>query len=262
MKHKRGKKTLAWWFYQRRDLMRAHCHHTTAETEAQNVRRLGLGVPVRLISNGVDLPKALTKKKATARQNGSRIALFLGRIYPVKGLPMLVDAWARVRPNGWMLRIAGPDEAGHRAEVENAITAAGLSDTISFLGPVNGRAKQSVFLEADLFVFPTHSENFGMAIGEALAHGLPVLATKRAPWPMLPERGCGWWVDATVDGVAEGLKQATSQDSETLQAMGARARGLIAAQFGWANVAKQFINMYEELTVGNLRSQKSSSIQL
>lgn len=56
MKHKRAKKALAWWLYQRRDLMRAHFHHTTAEREAQNVQRLGLGVPVRMISNGVDLP--------------------------------------------------------------------------------------------------------------------------------------------------------------------------------------------------------------
>jgi glycosyltransferase involved in cell wall biosynthesis len=249
MKHKRAKKALAWWLYQRRDLTRAHCHHTTADREARSVQRLGLGVPIRMISNGVDLPEPLTKKKATVKQAKPRIALFLGRIYSVKGLPMLVDAWALVRPSGWVLQIAGPDEAGHRGEVENAVSAAGLSDTVSFLGPLSGQAKQSAFFEADLFVLPTYSESFGMAIGEALAHGLPVLTTKGAPWPMLPERGCGWWVDATVDGVAEGLRQATSQHSEALQAMGARGRELIAAQFDWANVAKQFILMYEELIV-------------
>jgi glycosyltransferase involved in cell wall biosynthesis len=257
MKHKRVKKTLAWRLYQRRDLQRAHCHHTTAEIETQNVRRLGLGVPVRMISNGLDLPEALTKKKATAKQTRPRIALFLGRIYSVKGLPMLVDAWARVRPNGWVLQIAGPDEAGHRGEVENAISAAGLSDTISFLGPLSGQAKQSAFFEADLFVLATYSESFGMAVGEALAHGLPVLTTKGAPWPMLPDRRCGWWVDASVDGIAEGLRQATSQDSETLQVMGARGRELIAAQFSWANVAKQFMAMYEELMVRSSCREKN-----
>jgi glycosyltransferase involved in cell wall biosynthesis len=257
MKHKGAKKTLAWWLYQRRDLQRAHCHHTTAEIEAQNVQRMGLGVPVRMISNGLDLPEALTIKKATAKQNGPRIALFLGRIYSVKGLPMLVDAWAQVRPNGWVLQIAGPDEAGHRGEVENAISAAGLSDTVSFLGPVSGQAKQSAFFEADLFILPTYSESFGIAVGEALAHGLPVLTTKGAPWPMLPERGCGWWVDATVDGIAKALRQATSQDSGSLQAMGARGRELIAAQFDWAGVAKKFIVMYEEVMVKSRCRDKS-----
>jgi glycosyltransferase involved in cell wall biosynthesis len=248
MKHKRAKKTLAWWLYQRRDLSRAECHHTTAEIEAKNVRRLRLGVEVRVICNGVDLPKGVRgRKKPILNQTRQRIALFLGRIYPVKGLPMLINAWARVRPNGWVLQIAGPDEAGHRGEVESAISRAGLNDAISFLGPVSGQAKQTTFFEADLFVLPTHSESFGMAVAEALAHGLPVLTTKGAPWPMLPERHCGWWVDATVDGLAEGLRQATSQDSATLQAMGARGCEVIAAQFGWANVAKKFIVMYEEL---------------
>jgi glycosyltransferase involved in cell wall biosynthesis len=260
MKHKRAKKTFAWWLYQRRDLTRADCHHTTAEIEAQNVRRLGLGVPVRMISNGVDLPEVLNRKRAMAKQTESRVALFLGRIYSVKGLPMLIDAWARVRPNGWVLQIAGPDQAGHRGEVENAISAAGLSDTISFLGPVSGQAKQSAFFEAHLFILPTYSESFGMAVGEALAHGLPVLATKGAPWPMLPERGCGWWVDATVDGLAGGLRQATSQDSETLQAMGRRGRELVAAQFDWASVAKQFMVLYEEVMVRSPCREKKAAI--
>ena len=249
MKHKRAKKTLAWWLYQRQDLTRANCHHTTSETETQNVQRLGLGVQVRMISNGVDLPEPAGVKNLPAKQAGRRIALFLGRIYSVKGLPMLVEAWARVRPKGWILRIAGPDEAGHRGEVENAIAAAGLADKISFLGPISGQAKQLAFSEAELFVLPTYSESFGMAVGEALAHGLPVLTTKGAPWSMLPERGCGWWVDATVDGITEGLRKSTSQDSETLKVMGARGRELVAAEFGWGNVAEQFVMLYEGLMV-------------
>src|SRR6266851_5654630 len=117
MNHKRVKKRLGWWFYQQRDLKRATCHHVTAEAEARTVRRFGLGVEVRVIPNGVDLPVVQPRTAAAE----SRTALFLGRIYPVKGLPMLVEAWARVRPQGWRLKIAGPDEAGHRAEVEKAV---------------------------------------------------------------------------------------------------------------------------------------------
>src|SRR5262249_47631347 len=174
---------------------------------------------------GVDVPEGLARVP-DSRDNDiegrqQRTALFLGRIYPVKGLPMLIDAWARVRPDGWVLKIAGPDEAGHRAQVENLIFAAGLGDKISFLGSVSHESKRSIFLEADLFVLPSHSESFGMALAEALAHGVPVLTTKAAPWEMLPKRDCGWWVDATIDGLTEGLRQATSRDSLTLHAMGA-----------------------------------------
>lgn len=251
MNHKRSKKRVAWWLYQRRDLKRARCHHTTAEAEANNLQRLGLGVPVCVIPNGVDVPDVV-RIAATAEVNkagGSekRKALFLGRIYPVKGLPMMIQAWARVQPDGWILQIAGPDEAGHRAEVEKAVSAAGLGEVISFVGPVDGQTKESAFFDANLFVLPTYSENFGMAVAEALAHGLPVLTTTGAPWPMLPERGCGWWVDPTIDGIADGLRQATSLDSATLKAMGAKGRELVAAEFGWERIAKQFVSMYHNV---------------
>ena len=176
-----------------------------------------------------------------------KTALFLGRIYPVKGLPMLIEAWAHVRPHGWRLQIVGPDEAGHRAEVETAVFAAGLDEVVSFADPLEGSAKQEVFFDADLFVLPTQSENFGMAIGEALAHGLPVLTTTGAPWPMLPQRGCGWWVEPTVEGLAAGLRQATALDAATLQAMGAKGREFVSAAFGWERVAGQFVSMYEDV---------------
>ena len=151
---------------------------------------------------------------------------------------MLVQAWARVRPDGWRLRIAGPDEADHRKQVEKAVSAAGLGEVISFTGPIGHRMKKSAFFDADLFVLPSHSESFGIAVAEALAHGLPVLTTKGTPWSILPESGCGWWVDATVDGIAQGLRQATILDSDTLQAMGAKGRALAIAEFGWKRVAK------------------------
>lgn len=251
MNHKWPKKSVAWWLYQRRDLERAHCHHTTSETEARNVQRLKLGVSVWIIPNGVDLPKIDSRAERVQggklRQSDGKKALFLGRIYPVKGLPMLIKAWARVRPQGWYLQIAGPDEAGHLAAVKTEVLAAGLGDTVSFMGPISGHIKQEALLDADLFVLPTYSESFGMSIAEALAHGVPVLTTTGAPWPMLQQHGCGWRVDATVDGIAEGLRQATSSDTETLQAMGRSGRAFVKAEYRWERIAKQFIAAYESL---------------
>jgi glycosyltransferase involved in cell wall biosynthesis len=249
--HKRLKKTFAWWLYQRRDLKHARCHHTTADVEARNVKHLRLGVPVISIPNGVDVPEerpwvvGLEAEKAARR--GRRTALFLGRIYPIKGLPMLVQAWARVRPDGWLLRIAGPDEADHRNHVEKAISVAGLGEVISFTGPIEHGMKKSAFFDADLFVLPSHSESFGIAVAEALVHGLPVLTTKGTPWSILPESGCGWWVDATVDGIAQGLRQATTLDSDTLQEMGAKGRALAIAKFGWKSVAELMLSTYESI---------------
>jgi glycosyltransferase involved in cell wall biosynthesis len=180
-------------------------------------------------------------------EGSRRIALFLGRLYPVKGLPLLIKAWNRVRPEGWRLVLAGPDEAGHQAELEALIRSAGLTGTISFAGPLASQAKSQCLAGADLFILPSYSESFGMAVAEALAHGLPVLTTNSTPWPMLGQRGCGWTVDATVDGIAGGLSQATSQDSKTLEAMGAKGRAWVASELGWERVAKQFVATYEKI---------------
>lgn len=248
-RHKKWKKDIAWLAYQRRDIRTADSLHATATQEAENLTRLKLGVPVQMIPNGVDIPRP----RPVPASGGSRTALFIGRLYPVKGLPLLIEAWNRVRPGGWRLVLAGPDEAGHRAELENQIADCGLHSVVSFAGPVEGGAKEDALFGADLFVLPTHSESFGMAIAEALAHGLPVLTTMGAPWPVLTEPapgqswagpGMGWRTAISVDGLAEGLAQATAQDVSTLCAMGARGRAFVAAEFGWEQVARQFLATY------------------
>lgn len=238
-RHKKWKKDIAWLAYQRRDIRTAAALHATAEQEAENLARLNLDVPVHVLPNGVDIPEL------RAVPSGSlRTALFIGRLYPVKGLPLLIEAWSRVRPDGWRLLLAGPDEAGHRAELETLIAKHGLGDVIQFAGPLQGEAKERALFGADLFVLPTHSESFGMAIAEALAHGVPVLTTVGAPWPALNEQGMGWRTPISVDGLAGGLAQATAENASVLRAMGAKGRAFVAAEFGWDRVAGQFLATY------------------
>ena len=165
----------------------------------------------------------------------------------MKGLPLLIEAWNLVRPEGWSLVIAGPDEAGHKAGLVRAVAAAGLERTISFAGQVEGERKDELFRSASLFVLPTHSESFGMAIGEALSYGLPVLTTLAAPWPELTRDDCGWRVPDNVEGMTAGLRTATTLDATTLAAMGSRGRSLIAGNFQWDAVAAGFQSLYSGL---------------
>jgi glycosyltransferase involved in cell wall biosynthesis len=249
--HKKWKKKLAWCAYQRRDLITASAHHATAECEAQSVRELQLGSPIYTIPNGVDVPDAWPEAEGRhggARPRSPRVALFLSRLHPIKGLPMLVEAWGRLRPAGWVLSIAGPDEAGHRAKIERLVRSYGLTDRVHFLGPIDQNRRASVFAAADLLVLPTHSENFGMVVAEGLAHGLPVLTTKGTPWSKLEECRCGWWVDATADGITGGLRQAFACEERELRAMGARGRDLVADEFRWSQIAEKFISVYARLT--------------
>ena len=244
--HRRWKKRIAWRLYQRRDLDRAAALHATAPVEADNAKALGLRPPVIAIPNGMDLPE----RAPPARQPGApRTALFLGRIHPVKNLPALIEAWGRVRPEGWRLVIAGPDEGGHRKDVQAAVAAAGIGEAVSFAGPVLDEAKTALLRDADLLILPSHTESFGMAVAEALAHGAPALASTAAPWPMLEQKGCGWLAAPTAAGLADGLARATATDAGTLRRMGEAGRALIASEFGWPRVARQFLDLY-----GSLRS--------
>ncbi|MFM7179944.1 MAG: glycosyltransferase [Verrucomicrobiales bacterium] len=174
-----------------------------------------------------------------------RTALFVGRIYPVKGLPLLVEAWARVRPEGWKMRIVGPDEAGHRVEVVDLVRKAGLEAEFEFAGPMEGEQLEKAYQEADLLIAPSHTENFGMAIAEALAHGLPVITTQGAPWPGLLEHQCGWWPPTNAAELAVALREATSLRPEQLGEMGDRGRRWMQRDYAWTGVARQFLDVYE-----------------
>lgn len=243
-RHKGWKKKLAWALYQRRDLLSAAALHATAEVEADNLQALALGVKVETIPNGivVETPR---RRPGT----GPMTALFMGRLYPVKGLPMLLEAWSQVRPQGWRLRLAGPDEAGHRADLEAMVARYRLDEVVEFMGPLEGEAKRAAFEDADLFILPSHSESFGMAAGEALSHGLPVLTTTAVPWPTLESEGCGWRAAPSVEGVAQTLKQATATSRDDLAAMGLRGRKLIVDRFSWATTAAKVTALYKAVAL-------------
>jgi len=242
LSHKWFKKKVAWHMYQKRLLDRAVLLHGASERETRQFKTLRLKPPKALIPWGVSLPPAGAARPDHPRP---RIALFVGRVYPVKGLPMLVEAWARVRPAGWKMKIVGPDEAGHRAEVESLVRKAKLEADFDFAGPLQAEALRDAYESAGLFIQPSYTENFGMAIAEAMSHSLPVVTTTGTPWSMLPERGCGWWVAPTVDQIAEVLSTATALDDKTLRAMGTRGREVVSSEFSWRQAANKMKSVYE-----------------
>jgi glycosyltransferase involved in cell wall biosynthesis len=250
LKYRGLKKKAAWALYQRHDLATASAFSTTSVREAESIRALGFAQPIAVIPNGIDLPLA---QIATERLSGLRSVVFMSRIHPKKGLLDLVAAWARVDRTGWRLVIAGPDEAGHQAEVEAAVLKAALGASISFVGQVEGEAKSRLLSSADLFVLPTYSENFGIVIGEALAYGVPVITTTVTPWAALRENACGWWTDVGVLPLAQALNEAFKLNDAERAEMGARGRKLIAERYSWRSVAERHIELYDWLAAGSAK---------
>jgi glycosyltransferase involved in cell wall biosynthesis len=242
LRHHRWKKRLAWHTYQKWVLRQAALFHVTSQEEVDALRNLGLDQPAAVIPNGVPLPEL---PQAEAQQSTQKQALFLSRLHPKKGLPMLLKAWAKVRPEGWCLNLVGPSENGHRAELEAQARRLGLEDQVHFVGPVSDDEKWDVYRRADLFVLPTHSENFGIVVTEALAAGIPVLTTTGAPWGDLQTHDCGWWVEPDVDALADALADAVARGPEARAAMGRRGRRLVQARYSWEGVAAQMRDAYQ-----------------
>lgn len=241
LSHKQAKKKAAWHLYQRWLLGQAAVLHGTSEREIAQFRALGLRSPAVMVPWGVSVSEG---KAARPTTQDARVALFVGRVFRVKGLLMLVEAWARVRPEGWKLKIVGPDEARHQAEVEAAVRKAGIASVVEFTGELTGLAKDAAYAGSSLFVMPSYAESFGMAIAEALAHSLPVITTTGTPWSLLPERGCGWWVAPTVECIANALASAAALDDETLRCMGTKGRDWVVNDYGWQQTAQKMKVVY------------------
>ncbi|MDB4508443.1 glycosyltransferase, partial [Akkermansiaceae bacterium] len=251
LNHKKWKKRLAWWLYQKRDLQSAVALHATAEQEVANLQRLGLKKSAIILPNGVDLP--VIEHGSVTTSSREKTALFLGRTHPIKNLPSLVRAWAKVLPSGWSMRVVGPDEDGHLSKLKNLVDQAALSESWSFEASLEGDAKWQAMSDADLFILPSYSENFGIVVAEALASGTPVITTTGTPWQGLQEHDCGWWVNPSIQEIGEALQVATSLDQKELQAMGARGRAWVTEEFAWPAIAAKVEQFYEQLLSARLK---------
>jgi glycosyltransferase involved in cell wall biosynthesis len=110
----------------------------------------------------------------------TRNFLFLGRLHPKKGCDILLDAFARLSSReSNSLILAGPDQIGWEADLRRQVKRLNLTSRVVFTGMLQGAMKQGALASADAFVLPSHQENFGISVVEALAAGVPVLISNR-----------------------------------------------------------------------------------
>ena len=250
--HNPLRKKISWLTYQRHDLVTANGIHVTSQLEEDNVAKFRLGKLSFNIPNGVDIPvrskeSSVELVKDAVECGNKKVALFLSRVHPKKGLNLLLESWLKIQPENWILRIVGPDEDGYTDKLAAYIKDMNLQQSVELVGPKYQQDKIKEFERANLFILPTYSENFGIAVAEALAFGIPVITTTGTPWKMLAEIGCGWYVEPDVESISIALEKATCKSEGDLRKMGSRGRELMLTDYSWSSIAKRFEQAYSSL---------------
>lgn len=245
--HNGLRKKLALLIYQQRDFDTVDMFWASAQDEANDIAALGLNKPIAIVPFGIELPPILVKRNESPLV---RQMLFLSRLHPKKGLSEFISAWAHARPQGWKVIIAGPDESNHQAELQSLVLSHNLSSVFDFVGPVYGKKKADLLNSAEILVLPSHSENFGVVVVEALAASVPVLTTTATPWFEINERRCGWCVPMDIPSLANAITISTNATKAELAEMGNRGREFVESTYSWDKVADTMRSTYSWLLNG------------
>ena len=216
-------------------------------------------VPVGLDAPRFDnLPPPGTFRAAFPAITGPYL-FFLGRLSAQKGLDLLLPAFARLlraRPDLWLV-LAGPDYRGYAAEVRAMARESGVEHRVVLPGLLRHEAKLAAFVDAELFVLPSHAENFGVVITEALACGLPVLISDQVNIHReLAAAGMATVVQCTVDSVTSGI-EAALPDDEGRRRMAARGPAFVRAHYTWDTIVPMVIERYQQVIRSHQRQSST-----
>ena len=191
----------------------------------------------------------------------ARKILFLSRVHPKKGVDLLIRAMAVVKAKmpGAQLLIAGPGDDRYFAELKALAERLGITDVVSFLGMARGAEKQSLYQVADVFVLPTHQENFGLVLAEAMACGAPVITTRGTDiWREL-EQGGARIVDHDPKDIAAEIERVLS-DLDEARRQGERGRQFVHEWLDVDQVAAGYESMYLDAIRRGLPSASTTAL--
>ena len=243
------KKKVMWSLLSERAVAGADCLHATSELEYEELRRFGLRNPVAIVPNGIDVPSVMPERTRSA--DDSRRLLFLSRLHGKKGVDVLLRAWQQVQGSfpDWELHVTGPDDGGYLPGLMRLAQDLCL-ERVEFTGPKHGEDKTKAYVDSDLFVLPSRSENFGSVVGEALAHRVPVVVTRSTPWSEVETHDCGWWIEGGVSPLVDRLREAMALPRQRLADMGIAGRRWIGSEFRWERVGRDMLETYRWLLGG------------
>lgn len=230
-----------------RDLNKAACLHATCIEELQELRSAGITSPIAIIPNSITIPTVLPQ---IATSDKFRIG-FVGRINEIKNIDGLIRAWHHAgmgqRIDAELLIVGGANLDSEKAyqkqlfdlEKELHIT------NICWAGMKTGRDKDEILRSCTVAVLPSHSENFGMVVPEALINGIPCIASDKTPWQMLEMNHCGWVTPNDPISMANVIKTVSNLSLKEIGEMGLNGQNMVADNFSTEVVSEKLIQLYE-----------------
>ena len=242
---RRWKKAPYYRAIERSHLRNASAIHATAPAEAESIAALGFGRWANIIPLGVSAPARLPGGRGAS--GGPVRLVFLSRLHPKKGLPLLFQAMRGAIELGadLTLDIIGDGDAAYVAEMR--ARSADLARRVRFRGHQSGDEKWEALAACDAFVLPSSQENFGIAVAEAMAAGLPVIISDQvAIAPDVERAGAGLVVPLAQAPLRDAMLRIAG-DAALRNGMGARARAFAQASYSWAECARRVEDLYREI---------------
>lgn len=259
MRQKRLFKKIYGRLVERQTLKQASALHALTEQEASDLRRINADESLFVIPNGVDLlefqhlPEGAVFLRRYPALAGKQIVLFLGRMHQKKGLDLLARSFCKVaslRANV-VLVIAGPDEGRYSSVVQSLLRHV-PEDRVLFTGILHDNDRLAALSAANMFVLPSYSEGFPLAVVEAMAAGLPVVLTEACNVEDVAEAGAGFIVSPDAEALCKAMLLLIDAPSQA-KAMGQQGLALASSRYSWDKIAAQMMDIYAALiTLGRV----------
>lgn len=240
-------KKIAMWIFQKKMLQTANVIHITEPNEKKALEDAKIHNKTIFIPNGIEIAnhfKSLDESvlKKIGYDKSKRYIMFLGRIVHNKGLHYLINSYKKIKDkhSNVEVLVVGDTEDDKYFECLEKLKG------VHFLGSFDGVKKHTVFSISDLFVLPSRTENFGMAIAEAMSYKIPVITTHGTPWKEIKDNDAGWWIELSQENLDITLEEALSFENDDLKAKGNRGFDIIKNY----TLEKQALKMkecYEEI---------------
>ena len=236
------KKKLALFLYQKKILKHVDCIHATSVEEVISVEK------IYRHSNIVNIPNAINPnhyERTKGYKKTGKIG-FISRIHPKKGIEFLIKS---LLYNNYTLEIYGNGDENYIQSLKLIVESYKLGNRVDFLGFLDSKAKLNALQEFEVLVLPTHSENFGVIVAEAMAMGVPVVTTINTPWKSLDQWGAGYCINLTDLDLRSVLTSLENKSEGELELMGKSGRKVIKEKFDIRLVSEKFIKLYESISI-------------